>query len=145
MLNIYALNNIRDQKEINRYQIYKKVLKRCHHRIKTISKKGESFCFYIVPEYIYGIPKYDTLSCANFIVKKLRNNGFKILYTYPNLIFISWNHVPSEFKVSKIKDTNIKNTIDNKNKSDFRYIEDYNPSKNFLKKINGKNIKTIEY
>ena len=78
MLNIYSLNNVRDQKEINKYQIYKKVLRKCHHRIKEFAKKGDSFCFYIVPEFIYGIPKYDTLSCAAYMVKKLQINGFNV-------------------------------------------------------------------
>ena len=148
MINIFSLNNVRDQKEINRFQIYKRVLKKCHHRIKTISSKGESFGFYVVPEYIYGIPKYDTLNCANYIVNRLRANGFKVLYTYPNLLFISWNHVPSEFKC-KTSDNknNTKNIIDKKkDNGDYRLIEDYNTSKNFLRKVVKKNeIKRLTY
>ena len=94
MLNINSLNNIRDQKEINKYEIYKKVLKKCHHRIKTFSHKGDSFCMYIIPEYIFGIPKYDKLSCAAYIVNKLKLNGFKIIihiliyYLFAGIIFL---------------------------------------------------------
>ena len=147
MLNIYSLNNVRDQKEINKLEIYKKVLKKCHHRIKTFSSKGDSFCFYIVPEYIYGIPKYDTLNCAAYIVNKLKKNGFHVSYTYPNLIFISWGHIPSEIKNPQIKDLDIKSLTnksinnnslikDQTNNIEYRYIEDYNPSKNFMNKLN---------
>lgn len=146
MLNIYALNNIRDQKEINKFQIYKEVLKKCHHRIKIHSSKGESFCFYIIPEYIYGIPKYDTLNCANYIIDKLIKNGFKTIYTYPNLIYISWNHIPSEINLN-FKDQlliNNKNfdSNSNNNTSQFRYIEDYKPSQNFIKRIINKKIQS---
>ena len=143
MLNIFALNNIRDQKEINRYQIYKKVLKKCHHRIKVVSSKGESFCFYVVPEYIYGVPRFDTLTCANYIVRRLQKNGFKIMYTYPNLIFISWGHIPSEFKTSQ--KPAIHDSANHEQAENFRYIEDYKPSKNFLSKIGKKKVKKIKY
>jgi len=140
MLNIFSLNNVRDQKELNRYEIYRKVLKKCHYRINTVSSKGDSFCFYVIPEYIYGIPKYDTLYCASYILKKLKNNGFKVLYTYPNLIFISWDHVPSEIINPKIKDIDVKTLAVDKQIEEkptkFRYIEDYKSSNNFLKKIN---------
>ena len=144
MLNIFALNNIRDQKEINRYQIYKKVLKKCHHRIKVVSSKGESFCFYVVPEYIYGVPRFDTLTCANYIVRRLQKNGFKILYTYPNLIFISRDHIPSEFKNSQ--KPALPDSTNQEQTQNFRYIEDYKPSKNFLRKISKKKpVKKIKY
>lgn len=138
MLNIYSLNNIRDQKELNKMEIYKKVLRKCHHRIITCSTKGDTFCFYIIPEYIYGIPKYNTLNCAQYIVNKLKKNKFRVAYTYPNLIYISWNHIPSEIKTKaqlNIVSEN-QNNIPNINKNnEYRYIEDYNPSKNFMKKI----------
>ncbi len=52
MLNITTLNNTRDQKLINKYEIYSKVLNKCHHRIITASNKGDSNCFYVIPEYI---------------------------------------------------------------------------------------------
>ena len=150
MLNIFALNNVRDQKELNRLEIYRKVLKKCHHRIKTISGKGDSFCWYFVPEYIYGVPKYDTLSCATYIVNKLKKNGFKVSYTYPNLVFVSWEHVPSEIKNPEIKNLDIKLLASKMEKKkieypEFRYIEDYQPSKNFLKKLNINNFKQITY
>lgn len=135
MLNINSLNNVRDQKTINKYQIYKKVLKKCHHRIKTYANKGNSNCFYIIPEYIYGIPRYDTLNCASYIVDKLKNNNFLVNYTYPNLIYINWGHIPSEIKQSKefsLKKKKKELYIEKKN---YRLIEDYKPSINFLDKI----------
>jgi len=137
MLNINSLNNVRDQKEINRIQIYRKVLHKCHHKIKTIASKGiVSYCFYIVPEYLYGIPKYNTLNCATYIVTKLRNNGFSVSYTYPNLIYISWGHIPSEIKNISINNTTVVNKDPKLIKyPKYRYIEDYKSSKNFLKRI----------
>lgn len=140
MLNIHALNNRRDQKEIYRYKIYNKVLEKAHHRIKIVSRKGESACFYVVPEYIYGIPRYDTLSCANFIVSKLRKNGFKVVYTYPNFLFIFWGHVPSQYKQKATQDVRSQEAADDaqsdsSNGPNYRAIDNYKLSQNFFKKI----------
>ena len=148
MLNIYTLNNRRDQKEIVKFKIYKKILKRCHHRIRTVSSKGESFTFYIVPEYMFGMPKFDSLNCAQYIVKKLRQNGLHVIYTFPNLLFISWAHVPSEYKHSSIIEESKKQVQQQNNKphnDNFRMIGDYNVSKNFLHRINNSNVKRIQY
>ena len=43
-----------------------------------------------------GVPRFDQTACIAYIIDKLEENGFKIRYTHPNLLFISWNHwVPS--------------------------------------------------
>ncbi len=133
MLNISSLNNIRDQKLINKLEIYKKVLERCHHRIKTASSKGVSTVWFVIPEYLYGVPRYDTLKCAEYIVLKLKKNGFLVFFTYPNLIYIDWNKVPSQLKKSSIS-----NNITNKQvieKPKFRNINDYKISNNFMQTI----------
>lgn len=132
MLNVTSLNNIRDQKLINKFEIYSKVLQKCHHRILISSNKGDTNCFYVIPEYIFGIPMYDTLSCAQYIVTKLKKNGLRVIYTYPNLIYISWDHIPS----TVTKATNNKKPSKNKlPKSKFREITDYKTSYNFINKI----------
>ena len=105
---IYTLNNTRDKKIINRYKIFKKVLEKCYYKIKNVSSQGASFLFYVVPEYLFGLPRYNKINCANFIIRKLNKNGFKTKFINPNLIFISWQHIPSQYKnyqVSKKKKT----------------------------------------
>ena len=71
-MDIHKLNNVRDRKEINKMRIYKLVLDKCYNKINTFSNKGYGYCFFIIPEYIFGIPRYDTLQCANFLVLILR-------------------------------------------------------------------------
>ena len=136
MINIHKLNNVRDKREINKLEIYKLVLQKCYNKINLFSDRGHGFCFYVVPEYIFGIPKYDTLHCANFLIKILKHEGFIIKFTYPNLIFILWEHIPSEIKknVLTIQNNDI-NTKDKTDKKDYRVIEDYKSSKGFLNKI----------
>ena len=50
-----------------------------------------------------GIPKFDHGSCVAYIINKLRENGFNVRYTHPNLLFISWNHILPSYMRKKIK------------------------------------------
>lgn len=135
MINVHKLNNVRDKREINKLEIYKLVLEKCYHKINTFSDKGYSYCFYIVPEYIFGIPRYDTLQCANFLIKILKHEGFIVSYTYPNLIFIVWEHIPSEVTKNALLVENTNKETKKKDTS-YREIQDYKSSKEFLNRIN---------
>lgn len=86
-------------------EIYKKVLTRIHKKIKMTAKqkKDNTNCFFVVPEILFGCPKYDTQKCITFVIEKLVNNGFHIKYTHPNLLFISWNHYIPNFQRDEIK------------------------------------------
>ena len=94
-----------------------------------------SYCFYIVPEYVFGIPRYDTLQCANFLIKILKHEGFIVSYTYPNLIFIVWEHIPSEVTKNALLVENTNKETKKKDTS-YREIQDYKSSKEFLNRIN---------
>jgi hypothetical protein len=43
-----------------------------------------------MPETIIGVPKYDHGACTAYVIDQLRDNGFLVNYTHPNLLFISW-------------------------------------------------------
>jgi len=78
----------------HKIKIYDKILNRIHKKIKTVARNRHSncFCMYIIPEFILGIPRYNIGLCTTHIIDKLETNGFKIKYTHPNLLFISWQH-----------------------------------------------------
>ena len=84
---------------------YQKILARIHTRIKTISRQrnNNKFCMFVIPEFILGIPRYDIAECTNYVIEKLTENGFQIKYTYPNLLFISWQHYIPKYQRSEIK------------------------------------------
>jgi hypothetical protein len=83
-----------------RLRIYKKLLNRAHAKIKYASRRrnSEHFCFFIVPEFLVGTPRYDSAACIAYIMDKLLENGFIIKYTHPNLLFISWKHYVPKYK-----------------------------------------------
>lgn len=103
MLNIFDLNRKRDERELKKYIVYNEVLTRCHARIQFASEKGQMECVYIVPRFIVGLPTYDHVKCAEYMVDNLRRNGFQVGYTYPNHLYIVWKHVPSQLTNPYVK------------------------------------------
>jgi hypothetical protein len=125
MANIFTLENIEDfseklnidelyekkrQYDLTQLALFNKVLNRIHVRIKTVSRqrKDEQFCWYVVPEVIIGVPKYDQSACIAYLIDKLKINGFNVRYTHPNALFISWLHwVPSYVRTELKKKTGV--------------------------------------
>ena len=103
MLNIFDLNKTRDEKEIKKFEIYKNVLKRIHIKIQIHSKKSVSYIVYIIPKVILGLPLYNQIGCTEYCIDKLKKNGFLVIYTYPNMLYISWDHIPSKLKNPKVE------------------------------------------
>lgn len=104
-LNMDELYVKKQQQDLNILNNYNKILLRIHNKIKYISKQlvNDQCCWYVMPEVMIGIPKYDVKDCTAYVIEKLRDNGFVIRYTHPNLLFISWKHwVPSYIR-SEIK------------------------------------------
>ena len=128
MINIDELNRINTTREKNKLDIYEKVLKKCHERIKTISKKPKNnqFCFYVVPNILYGIPLYDVNMCILYLVNSLSKNGFYVSYTHPNLIFISWYNRTNSIEYKKVKND------DKKQEEKYKAIDSAKPKNDFL-------------
>jgi hypothetical protein len=109
-LNLDDLYEKKRQHDLNKLELYNKILNRIHVRIKTTSRQkvDEHFCWFVVPEIIIGVPKYDQGSCIAYIMDKLKENGFLVRYIHPNTLFISWqNWVPSYVRNELKKKTGI--------------------------------------
>lgn len=94
-LNIDDLFEKKREISENKLHLYNKILNRIHDKIKITSRQNqgkEQFCWYIIPEIMIGIPRYNVAECVEYILRKLRENNFVIRYTHPNLVFISWQH-----------------------------------------------------
>lgn len=107
-INLDELYEKKQQQDLNTLEVYNKVLNRIHSKIKHTSRlhSKEQYCWYVIPEVIIGIPKYDHGACVAYIIDKLSDNGFTIKYTHPNLLFISWKHwVPSYVRTEIKKKT----------------------------------------
>ena len=110
-INIDELYEKKRQQDLNKLSLFNKLLNRVHVRIRTVSRQkvDEQFCWYLVPETIIGVPKYDQGSCIAYLMDKLKTSGFNVRYIHPNLLFISWMHwVPSYVRTEIKKKTGIK-------------------------------------
>ena len=109
-INLDDLYDRKKQYDLNTMSIYNKLLNRIHNRIKTVSRQqiNEQYCWYIVPEMILGIPKFDHGACTAYLIDKLQSNGFVVRYTHPNLLLICWkDFIPSYVRDEIKKKTGI--------------------------------------
>lgn len=93
-INIDSLYQTKKNRDLNTLSTYKRVLSRVHAKIKAVSRvrENEECCWYLVPEVIIGLPRFDNASCIAYLIHQLKLNGFMVRYTHPNLLFIAWNH-----------------------------------------------------
>ena len=131
-INIDELYEKKRQVDLNKLELFKKILNRIHVRIRTTAKQNvhEKFCWFVVPEVIIGVPKYDQAGCIAYLMDTLQTNGFQVRYFHPNTIFISWNHwVPSYVRNEIKKKTGIVvNEYGEKVEEELEEIEDLNMS-----------------
>ncbi len=99
---LYEKKKIHDISTIYNYNT---ILNRIHNKIKTTSRLQlkEQHCWFIIPEMMIGVPKFDVAACIAYVISKLQDNGFKVRYTHPNLLFISWSHWVPDYVRNEIK------------------------------------------
>ena len=108
------------KKNMKRLEIYNKILKECHNKIRFNSKLDRKYCFFLVPEFIFGTPLYDIEELRNHVMNSLQKNGFQLMYIHPNWLFISWTTEINSAKkqIKKVKEVSM----------DYRPIEEYRPT-----------------
>ena len=160
MANIFTLENIEDfsekvnidelyekkrKQDLNKLDLFNKILNRIHVKIKTISRQkvDEQACWFLVPETMIGVPRYDQAGCIAYLISKLQTNGFNVRYIHPNLLFISWSHwVPSYVRTEIKKKTGItlneygKKVEEEDPDNDVKTIEPSNPNDYMLREQN---------
>ena len=124
-LNINDLYDTINNKNFKRLKKFDDILLQIHRRIKYHAELEQTYCLYVIPEFIIGVPLYNVNDLKKYIMTTLTKNGFKLMYFHPNTIFISWD-VKNKLKNN---DKKKKNNSDNKQ---YRLIDDYNPNGNFI-------------
>ena len=110
-INLDELYERKHQVEINKIKVFQTILGRIHKKIKITSRQkyNDLFTFYVIPEFLLGIPSYDVAACTSYIIQKLRDNGFIVKYTHPNLLLISWKKwIPMYKRMEYKKKTGIR-------------------------------------
>lgn len=104
-INLDDLYEKKKQHDLNTLSIYNKILARIHNKITLTSRQhtGVQHCWYLIPEMMIGVPRYDHGACIAFCIDKLKDNGFMIRYTHPNLLLISWKHWIPQYVRNEVK------------------------------------------
>lgn len=142
-INMDELYIKKQQQDLNVLNNYNKILTRIHNKIKYVSKQliNDQCCWYVMPEMLIGVPKYDHNDCSAYVIEKLRANGFVVRYIHPNLLFISWKHWVPTYVRNEIKNKTGQNIDEYGNiKSDNNNATFNNPSSNSEKNDNINNI-----
>ena len=140
-LNLDELFRKQMHSNITTVKSYNTVLERIHKRIKLTSRQRNEnkSCWYVVPEVLIGVPKYDVRPCIAYLIQQLEENGMRVQYTHPNLLFISWAHwIPDYARIEFAKQTGTqidgfgKNVKDKEKKeTKFNSIDSYKPTGRF--------------
>ena len=89
MLNLDELNSKINNKNKIKTEIYEKILKNCHSRIKLSAEtNNQGFCFYTMLDICMVYLLYNYEECTKYIIDMLNKNGFDLRYTHPNLLYI---------------------------------------------------------
>ena len=90
MYNVNEIKKFIHEREKGRLLIYEEILEKCYHRIQSSVVRDDPFSLYVVPDFIIGKPTYNFGNCIQYIIFRLKNNGFKVKYIYPNALQIEW-------------------------------------------------------
>jgi hypothetical protein len=99
ILNPSTLYTQEAKRDATRIRIYNNVLQQINTKIRAVSRiPGNEKClWYIVPEFIPGTPRFDMGDCILYLVWNLRNAGFTVDYTHPNLLYINWRNYNTHY------------------------------------------------
>jgi hypothetical protein len=106
-LNMEELYEKKQNVDKRQLDLFNKLLGKIHMRIKHISKQPSHplILWYIVPETIIGVPRYDQAACIVYLINQLETNGFVVKYILPNLLCICWHHYIPKYVRNKIFQT----------------------------------------
>lgn len=102
-LNPKELFERRQKRDQSRLRAYNQLLASINQRIFTTSQMSgnANFITYTIPPFIFGLPKIDLEDCVVYLVYMLRQNGYEVRYTYPNLLYISWRHHEKDYLLTQ--------------------------------------------
>ena len=103
-LNIDELYDRKKNADIQKLEVFNKILNRVHVRIKLTSRRSdEKNCWFVVPEIILGVTHFDHATCISYVIDKLKMNGFNVFYYHPNTLHISWDHWVPKYVRDELK------------------------------------------
>lgn len=81
----------RRERDATKLKLYNRILEQIYKRIQTASKSQEmSWINFTIPVHMLSFNTDDLEDSITYVVHMLRQQGYDVRYTYPNLLHISW-------------------------------------------------------
>ncbi len=102
-LHASSLFDARLKKDQARHKAYNQILEQALNKVahSAMQPNQPTYVYYNVPPFVLGLPALDLQDCVVYIVHQLRNQGYEVRYTYPNLLWISWSHHEHKYFMEK--------------------------------------------
>lgn len=84
------IKSMHEKKYKIKLETFEKILQRVYNRIRKAVQKNLSLIYYEVPSFILGIPTYNLDECVTYILYKLDQQGYKVIFRKPNHLQIIW-------------------------------------------------------
>lgn len=99
--NIDNLHKEKHVKENTKHEMFGLVLKRCVDKIVHTNRfTDKTFVFFEVPQVLLGYPTYDMKQCIMFLMHKLREKGYYIIFIDPFYLYIDWGTATNTAKAT---------------------------------------------
>jgi hypothetical protein len=87
-----TLYSEQEKRDALKLKTYNNILESAHNKIRVISRmpNNDKSLLFVVPEFVIGVPRFNTRDCILYLVWNLRNSHFDVQYYHPNLLHISW-------------------------------------------------------
>ena len=69
---------------------FNKILEFINNKIILVAKTDTTTTWYEIPLFLLGYPTYEIPECSEYIIKKLKKNGFNVNFLHPNILLINW-------------------------------------------------------
>ena len=90
MVKAQDLINMQKEREKIKFKTFNKVFDTIEKKIIIASSSNFYYVWYQVPQYIIGEPLYNSNECTEYIIKKIKSNGFEVENYEPNILLVSW-------------------------------------------------------
>ena len=78
------------ERDKEKTKLFKKVYKLAEKKIINCSKINLYQCIFEIPHFVLNVPLYSIDNCKNYIIERLKTNGFKVEILNQNTLLIKW-------------------------------------------------------
>lgn len=90
MINVDKLKKDAEERKKFKKKCFKNILELCLKKIEIVAKTNITNTWFEIPVFLLGFPSYEIDDSAEYIMKQLKKNGFKVYFLKPNFLFINW-------------------------------------------------------